>query len=71
MSQKKKKTKKKYPLSSPNTPSQTTKKQIPWKIKKSHLPTLKNNQTSPSHATQLTNLWISPHPFKKSPLPIL
>jgi len=31
---------------------------------------LKNNQTSPSHATQETTLWDSPHPKKNSPVPI-
>jgi hypothetical protein len=28
---------------------------------KSYLPTLKNNQTFPSHATQETTPWVSPH----------
>jgi hypothetical protein len=37
-------------------------KTIPWKIKKkSHLPTLRINQTFPSNATQETNPWVSPH----------
>jgi len=31
---------------------------------------LRNNQTSPSHATQETDLWVSPHPKNNSPLPI-
>jgi len=56
---------------SPTTPSHTTKNQFLGKLKKSLFPTLKNNQTSPSHATQETNLWISPHPKNNSPLPIL
>jgi hypothetical protein len=44
-------------------------------LKNKIYPTLRNNQTSPSHATQETNLWIShipkkitsPNPFKKTP----
>jgi len=31
---------------------------------------LKNNQTSPSHATQKTTFWVSPHPKKNSPISI-
>jgi len=31
---------------------------------------LKKNQTSPSHATQETTFWVSPHPKKESLLPI-
>jgi len=31
---------------------------------------LGNNQTFPSHFTQETNFWVSPHPPKNSPLPI-
>ncbi len=31
---------------------------------KSHLHALKNNQISPSHATQETTLWVNPHPKK-------
>ncbi len=57
-------------LFSPNTWSHTTKWIIPWKIKKSHLLALKNNQTSPSHATQGITLWVSPHPKYKAPIPI-
>jgi hypothetical protein len=30
---------------------------------------LKNNQTSPSHATQETTLLVSPHTKKHSPIP--
>jgi len=41
------------------------------KLKKSHLPSLKNNQTSPSHATKEATLWVSPHPKNNSPIPIL
>jgi hypothetical protein len=29
---------------------------------------LKNNQTSLSHATQETTLWVSPHPKNNSPI---
>jgi hypothetical protein len=38
--------------------------------KKSHLLALQNNQSSPSHATQETTFWVSPHPPKNSPIPI-
>jgi hypothetical protein len=51
-------------LFSPNTPSHTTKRIIPWKIKKFPPSYLENNQTSPSHATQETTLSVSPHPKK-------
>jgi hypothetical protein len=48
----KKKIRKKYI----STPSHTTKEIIFWKIKKNpNLPTLKNNQTSPSHVTKKNN----------------
>jgi hypothetical protein len=50
-------------------PSHTTKRIIPWKIKKSYLLALKNNQTFPSHATQETTHWITFHPQKHSPIP--
>jgi hypothetical protein len=33
--------------------------------KKPHFPTLRNNQISPSHATQETTSWDSPYPPKK------
>jgi hypothetical protein len=73
MSQKKKR-KKNKPTPFLNHPSHTTQKKFLskkdlWKIKKSHLPTLKNNQTFPSHATQETNPWVSPHPKNDSPFP--
>ncbi len=54
----------------PNTPSHTTKRIIPWKFIKTHLLALKNNQTSPSYATQETTLRVNPHPKKDSPIPI-
>ncbi len=47
-----------HPLS-PSTPSHTIQNIILWKTKKTHLPTFKNNQTFPSHATQETTSWVS------------
>ncbi len=52
-----------HPLS-PTTPSHNTKTLFLRIFFKSHLPTLRNNQTFPFHATQETTLWISPHPQK-------
>jgi hypothetical protein len=40
------------------------------KLENSYLPTLKNNQTSPSHATQETTFWVSPHTKNNSPIHI-
>jgi len=53
MKEKRRKKEYTHPLS-PTTPSHTTKKKFLEKQKKLNLVTLRNNQTSPSHATQKT-----------------
>jgi hypothetical protein len=55
-------TKQKRPKKENPTPFLQQPHPTPPKLKISHLPNLKNNQTSPSHATQETNLWVSPNP---------
>jgi hypothetical protein len=50
---------------SPTTPSLTIKTKILGKQKKTHLPTLRNNQTFSSHATQETTSWVSPPSHQK------
>jgi hypothetical protein len=68
---KEKKKKKNIPIRFLQTPHPTPpKKQLLEKLRKSHLPTLKFNQTSPSHASQETTIWVNPHPPKNPPIPI-
>jgi len=54
---KEKKTQKRTLSLSPNTPSHTTKRIIPWNFLKIPPSYLQNNQTSPSDATQETTFW--------------